>query len=434
MIEFYLFTRLEEMMNSHKLAAMLSLCAGLGLASTAFSAPISEQEWTFARGAVQMESDWLSLTRSNEHQTTSHIQSKKTYAPGQVIHVEFDYVSWGDKDRGADGLSLYLFDAGVPNAGTGGAPGGGLGYCRQVGAYLGIGFDEYGTFASSWCENGRRDRVPSTDTVTIRGSQAGGYKSAGVFPIKEGGLACKAKCGTRQQAIDTVGIKHIVADLIPKNSGPGYNVNVAIDGKMIVSGVNYPFPAPAAMKIGIAAANGDYTQHHEIRNLQAGIVGEDCPPDGPPEGPVNLAKGVPAFLTTYKGAFPYLLLNDGDRMQKGYDGAGPWGKIGSPTAYGLDFPSSTAMNTIVIYFQSGDGSDKEPSDSTEFINYPAVAMRLDVSEDNAKTWTTLLRVPHSKLAKQTVTLKESKRLTNLLVVVEGGTPGPVGVELEVFNK
>src|ERR1700710_2642425 len=98
-------------MNFKKISAALSMCIGLGVGSTAFSAPVSGQEWEFSQGVVQSDEEWLSFTRASDNSGTSHIQSKRTYAPGQPIHVEFDYISWGGNESSGDGISLYLLDA-----------------------------------------------------------------------------------------------------------------------------------------------------------------------------------------------------------------------------------------------------------------------------------------------------------------------------------
>ncbi|MEZ7948615.1 MAG: hypothetical protein QMB84_10110, partial [Macellibacteroides fermentans] len=68
------------------------------------------------------------------------------------VYVEFEYKTWRSKAddtyKGADGISLFLFDA--TKTFSIGAFGGSLGYANQTnvagleGAYIGVGLDEYG--------------------------------------------------------------------------------------------------------------------------------------------------------------------------------------------------------------------------------------------------------------------------------------------------
>lgn len=217
---------------------------------------------------MQTGSEWLSLTRAGESASTANVQSKKTFSPTDPIKIEFDYISWGGREVGADGLAIYLFDASAPYAGTGGYYFSALGYCRIAGGYIGIGLDEYGNFSSS-CEGAVHEGPSVPNSATIRGPQNTGYKFVKNFPI-EASLDCDASnCQTRAQAVASVdGVKHVLAYLIPKKSGPGYSVNLSINGRTIISGADYPYAAPSLMKVGISASTGTYTNHHEIRNLQ----------------------------------------------------------------------------------------------------------------------------------------------------------------------
>lgn len=249
-----------------KIVLALSMCAGLGLTSIASSTTISQDEWTFSSGAMQTDSEWLSLTRADQYTSTASVQSKKNFGPGEIIRVEFDYISWGGVNVGADGLAVYLFDASLPGAGGNGHHYSALGYCRVTGGYIGIGLDEYGNFSSS-CE-GRHDGGASIpNSATIRGSQAANYGFVKNFPIVDR-LDCEgAQCKTREQAINA-GVKKVTAYFVPKKDGIGYGVNLSINDRMVINGVDYPHAAPSLVKVGISASNGSYTNNHEIRNLK----------------------------------------------------------------------------------------------------------------------------------------------------------------------
>ena len=252
-------------MRLRKILISLSLAAGA--VSTAYAAPISSKDWAFSAGVVQADAEWLRLTKAEESVSTANIQSIRSYGPSETIRIEFDYISWGGIRAGADGLAIYLFDADVPDAGTGGYTSSALGYCRIAGGYIGIGLDEYGNFYQS-CE-GPVDGGRSPNSVTIRGPQAAKYGIVKNYPIADP-LDCEGeKCKTREEAIAAIGVKHVLAYLVPK-AGAGYSVSLAINGKMIISGADYAYPAPARMRIGVSAANGSYTNNHEIRSLKAG--------------------------------------------------------------------------------------------------------------------------------------------------------------------
>ena len=243
----------------------VSLLLLLGMASPSL-ALVPQDQWVFSPGAKPVAgSDWLSLTRPEEYQSTAFVQSKRTYGPTETIAVEFEYISWGGAAPGADGLAIYLFDASAPDAGANGNSYSALGYCNIAGGYIGIGLDEYGNFSQS-CE-GAVDGVRTPDSVSIRGSQSHGYGLVRNFTI-DGTLSCNAtRCDTREKSI-TRGVHHVRAYLIPKKDGVGYSVNLSMNGRMIISGFDYPHAAPRAMKLGISASNGAHTNNHEIRNLR----------------------------------------------------------------------------------------------------------------------------------------------------------------------
>ena len=109
-------------------------------------------------------SGWLRLTDSEGNQT-GYAYNTTQFDLSQGLLVQFDYATWGGS--GADGYSVYLFDAGVVNPGPGpfniGAFGGSLGYAQKLphfryhgtlpgisGGYIGIGVDEYGNFSNRY--------------------------------------------------------------------------------------------------------------------------------------------------------------------------------------------------------------------------------------------------------------------------------------------
>lgn len=434
------------------IARSVWLCAGLAMTFATSAAPISAQDWSFSSGVAQSDAEWLRLTRAAEVRTSANIQSTRTFTPNQFLHVEFDYVSWGGSSISGDGLSVYLFDASIPGAGTGGGTGGALGYCGLAGAYLGIGLDEYGTFTSSWCENQRQDKMPGVDSVTLRGSQARGYAAAGTFPVKTAVLSCKGTgCTTRQQAIDKVGVKRVVVDLIPKPTGTGYTINLSIDGNAIVQGADYPYAAPATMRLGIAGANGMHTSgsNHEIRNLRVDAMGGACATPTQP----SVGFGVPAYLADSALILHYPLLNDGDRVQAGWNGTGKWtGRMQAPASYGLDLSGAACqdsdgacatnpgrgavpMNTVVVYARQDDGQRQEPTDATVFTQFGPVDFDIEAWDDAKNDWIILAEIRDNKFVKRTISFP-TIRTAHIQVHVHraAGGSAPAIVELEALQK
>ena len=90
-------------------------------------------------------SGWLRLTAAATDQKGVALYTGGSFAGAQPLVMKFNYVSWGG--NGADGIGLFLYDA-TQNM-SGAEDGGGLGYCRGAGGYLGIGLDEYGNFSTT---------------------------------------------------------------------------------------------------------------------------------------------------------------------------------------------------------------------------------------------------------------------------------------------
>ena len=98
---------------------------------------------------------WLRLTNATTN-LAGYAYINKAFPGTLGVTVEFEYKSWrnvNDSFNGADGFSVFLFDAKTPF--QIGADGGSLGYAQKTGqtglpgGYIGIGIDEYGNFGAS---------------------------------------------------------------------------------------------------------------------------------------------------------------------------------------------------------------------------------------------------------------------------------------------
>lgn len=211
------------------------------------------------------------------------------------LKASFEYFSYGGS--GADGLTLFLFDAETTVFNPGGF-GGSLGYAVRnneqglSNAYMGIGFDEYGGFGSSVeGKNGSfagagSNRVP--DAVVIRGPGKGfigypfvvgrktmatgndGLRLEDQFPISSGPVGT-----ARVTNSNVIGYRKVFFDLQPNPAGIGFFLKLemevttrANEPRMVkIFEGPYNFPAPKNLKIGFAASTGGQTNFHEIRNL-----------------------------------------------------------------------------------------------------------------------------------------------------------------------
>lgn len=234
---------------------------------------------------------WLRLTQPLNNQAGyGFLNTPFDISAGVVI--QFDYATWGG--NGADGYSVYLFDA-IYDATSfsPGASGGSLGYDKKTtapldpgltGGYIGVGVDEYGNYSNQ--TEGRVDIAPLgacsgffPNEVGVRGpatnsydwlggsctlGQALGFNGLGYRPIQTG-----------------VQYRKVVIYLTPQ-SAPNYlRVDVYVQFgynqplTAVVTGLMTGQPIPASVKIGYAASTGGSTNYHEIRNLVVDSLSTD---------------------------------------------------------------------------------------------------------------------------------------------------------------
>lgn len=152
----------------------------------------------------------LRLTEPKTQQFGAIFVNNRQFGTENGIKIEFEYMVFGGGTTGADGFSVFLFDAEVTTP-TIGAKGAGLGYAynRAIfssygaqrnkglsGAYLGIGFDSFGNFNAQRFQgesmvNGILNGSSSVggSNVTIRGAEGKpdpAYVGAGARANEEG--------------------------------------------------------------------------------------------------------------------------------------------------------------------------------------------------------------------------------------------------------
>ncbi|MBC7914372.1 MAG: hypothetical protein H7Y07_09645, partial [Pyrinomonadaceae bacterium] len=226
----------------------------------------------------------LQLTNNSTNQK-GHIYIDIPFSSTYGLTASFEYFHYGG--TGADGLAFFLFDAAVPASSFRiGAFGGSLGYAPRVtgttnepglnGAYMGVGFDEYGNFGiNSEGKTGGMGGGLAPNSVAIRGPESTGYEYVDGIRTNTAPLnfTIGSPAATRVTNPASAGYRKVYIELQPQTIG--YTVIVKMDiggvGTQTVLTTNYPYPAPASLKIGFAASTGGSTNYHEIDNIAIGV-------------------------------------------------------------------------------------------------------------------------------------------------------------------
>jgi len=222
--------------------------------AVALTAPVADAE-----GA-----GWLRLTGNVAGAQGNVRYTAASFSAQGGVTLAFSYASWGGGLPGADGITVFLYDA-TQNM-SGALPGGGLGYCKGAGGYLALALDEYGNFSSpsdNCAGGGGPGGAPQA--LVLRGPVAAGNPFIGHVPMP----------GNVDQATATARPvpRQVVMTLSPKAAGPGYAINVDVrDGaagpfRRLVTNADFPYAAPAALSVGVAGSTGGAKNVHEVRDV-----------------------------------------------------------------------------------------------------------------------------------------------------------------------
>ncbi|WP_373495013.1 PKD domain-containing protein [Aquiflexum sp.] len=263
----------------------------------------STQSATVFGGSARLVSGVLRLTDAQLEQN-GYIYIDIPFPSAFGIKTSFEFFVYGG--NGADGLTVFLFDATIPNFRPGGF-GGSLGYAQRgqtsglTGAYLGIGLDSFGNFGISGegkiggFFGGGTTLYPNSIVVRGAGTGLTGYQfvtgkwtnnegefglpAADRFPLESGGVG-----SARVTDPNIPGYRKLFVDLEPHPGGVGYSISVDLmvtttpgNPRMVkvFDETDYIFEAPENLKIGFAASTGGLTNIHEIRNLQVEVSDQD---------------------------------------------------------------------------------------------------------------------------------------------------------------
>ncbi len=164
--------------------------------------------------------------------------------------------------------------------------GGGLGYCKGAGAYLGIGLDEYGNFSNGGdrCTQGGGPGV-QVQRLVLRGpTSVPGSNPVAVSPFVGNtavtGLVDNATVDPALVA-NRPAFNQVSVQLTP-SSPIGYSVTVLFSNTpgvapsaTNITNVLFPYAAPTSLSVGIAASTGGAKHIHEINNL---VITGTAPP------------------------------------------------------------------------------------------------------------------------------------------------------------
>lgn len=242
---------------------------------------------------------WLRLTSdANDNKGYAYVNSSFPSTLGVLI--DFEYIQWrtraDNQYQGADGISIFLFDAQYgPGNFSLGAYGGSLGYANRdqelgvTGGYLGIGLDAYGNFArNSEDKNGGPSDL-SPNSIVFRGptttndSITNRYLK-GVTILQNGNIVNAMNSAgnathnvvdyntvTSQRPTKDQFYRRVLVEIKPTGTG-FYNISVSWSteiGGDLVELMTYQTAdvPPELLKVGFAASTGGGFNNHEVRNL-----------------------------------------------------------------------------------------------------------------------------------------------------------------------
>ena len=249
-------------------------------------------------GSAKLVDGVMRLTDAQMEQN-GYVYIDIPFSPAYGIKASFEYFMYGGS--GADGLTVFMFDADVQNFQAGGF-GGSFGYAQResksgmTGAYLGVAFDSFGNFSNSsegkvgGFSGSANELYPNSISIRKGGTGLSGYDfvagkitqdSGGhsnlaldvqyQFPLSSGGQGT-----ARVEDPALPGYRKVFLELEPNPSGAGYIIKL----EMVVTttaneprtitvfpGIPFPYEPPKNLKIGFAASTGGETNIHEIRNL-----------------------------------------------------------------------------------------------------------------------------------------------------------------------
>ena len=221
-------------------------------------------------GALRMTNDGTN--------TASFVLFNTAVSSTLGVIATFDY--YGYDGSGADGLGFLIID-GSQTPTTVGGDGGSLGYAPNttqglaglVGAYAGIGLDEYGNYSNP-TEGRTGGPGQRPESVAVRGSAGTNWAYAtGTAAGFGSGLRLDYPNATTRTAAVA---RNVRVTLTPNGyltvdidfTGTAKNYTNVVPSFLITSMAGQP-KVPSSLKFGFASSTGSDTNYHEVRNFVA---------------------------------------------------------------------------------------------------------------------------------------------------------------------
>ncbi len=254
---------------------------------------------TGASGADGASTGYLRLTDALGNKQ-GYAYYNQSFPTSSGVIADFEYLSWGG--NGADGLTMFMFDASQPFANNG-LYGGGLGYCGLSYGMVAVGLDEYGNFSNPGdkCTTGGPGAAP--EAVVLRGPASSGWDYLGG---KTTGTPIDYKTqSSSRPSLDSY-YRRVRVQITPLgNNKYTFTVNwmTTQNGTFsnLITQTVSGLALPANAMIGFAGSTGGSNNVHELRNVIVTMVNGDlgivktAATTSDPTG----AKGLPGDRITY---------------------------------------------------------------------------------------------------------------------------------------
>ncbi len=286
---------------------------------------------TASNGTDPVGSGWLRIT-NNSGQQTGFAYNTTTFDLSAGVLIQFDYAAWGG--NGADGISVFLFDAGVSPFNIG-AFGGSLGYAQKntaqggdttapgvSGGYVGIGVDEYGNYSNP-TEGRYLGPGSRPNALALRGpvngfgnGAIGGTGDTTSYPWiatsgNNGSLWINS--GTRPDQL-SANYRKVIIEITPApnptvSAWVQFGYNTSPTPMFTNQALPTAISSSQQLMVGFGGSTGGSTNYHEIRNLLITSLNTSTAIDlGITKTPVATGTTTPAITSAIVGnSFQYLI-------------------------------------------------------------------------------------------------------------------------------
>lgn len=221
----------------------------------------------------------LRLTQATTKQSTAVSFQRLFPGSGNYLRLSFKYYGYGGSSTGADGIAVILSDSAyTPQPG---GFGGSLGYAPKgseslagfAGGWMGLGLDEFGNFSngsdSGSCVPGTSScatsRVPQS--VALRGSSPYYYWLTGSGTLSTSVSNSTSASHLYRVTVDARNSGRAQVSVERDTTGTGNSYTSLFSSVNMLSYTGQS-SLPANLILSLTGSTGDYTNYHEIDDLQ----------------------------------------------------------------------------------------------------------------------------------------------------------------------